>query len=234
MTDFRRDERDEERRERRRRREHSSRKERDHDSHDRDIVQGPEIEELRRVRTDFYATNGTSSRRIGAKVTKMPSAASASRTSLSSTKSASRHRHKSRRKHGSASDTSHGRRKSKSKDTREKLSTEEFVYKVGGERVTETRTTYLERPGQDVSPEQEQTMSDIEEEPEDNKKVKVVYVKKEKPRSSRHSPIRHSERERPRSEHRVTSSRKIIAESELPVDIKRWVLSLFLQSNQKY
>lgn len=224
MTDIRSDERDEDRRERRTRR-HSTRKERHHESSDRDIIRGPDIEELRRARNDFYTSSGTSSRRTGKRVVKMPSA-STSRVSLSSTKSGSRHRHKSRHKHSSGTDGSNRRRKSGSKE-RTKVSTEEYVYEVGGERVTETRTTYIEKEkgDEDVSADEEQTMSDIEEEPEADEKVRIIYVDKKKPTTSRPSSTRREVRDGTRSDFqdRGATSRKVLVKSELPVNIKRCV-----------
>lgn len=236
MTDIRSDVRDEDRRERRaRRRDHSTRKERRHESSDREIIRGPDIEELRRARTDFYTTSGTSSSRTGKRVVKMPSA-STSRVSLSSTKSGSRHKHRSRHKHSSGTDGSHRRRK-RSKE-RKKVSTEEYVYEVGGERVTETRTTYIEKEKDDenASPDEEQTMSDIEEEPEADENMRVVYVDERHPTSSRPSSNRREVRNVDKSDFQDRgTSRKAVVKSEVPVNVKRCVFYISrLLNHQKY
>lgn len=192
MTGFSGDERDRERHAKRRER---RRKERhDEDGSQGDIQRPAGIEELRRARNDFYADRAKTDN----KVVKMPSA-SPSRASLSSTNSPARHKHKSRSKRSSGIDG----RKSRSKGAREKISTETYVYEVDGERVTETKTTYLEKgkASVDAGPEDEGTMSHIQEEdsPTDEK-VRVVYVMREKARSSRHGSDRREERDRPTSD----------------------------------
>lgn len=228
MSDYSEEERDVRRRERRVKREPTTRRERNHKSETReDVAQGPDIEELRRARTDFYTISGGSSKVLGSKrVVKMPSA-STSRVSVSSTKSASRHKHKSRRKHASASDASSRRRKGISKEKREKVSTEEYVYEINGERIKETRTTYLEKKpaSEDSSPEEEEddeeeeeTMSDIQEESESDKKIRIIYIKKDRP--SRRDSTQRDDRERSGSDLRY-SNRKSMIEPESPIRIER-------------
>jgi hypothetical protein len=160
------------------------------------------VDELRRTRTDSHS--GSSIRRRSVRPSRMVTS-SISRSSFSGVKSSSRHRHKSSGAYRSEAEAK-PRRKTRTSSRDE----DSHVYVYGHPkskdrssaiRITERRRS---RPG-DESDERDEVMSIVSEEsePDDKpkpRKVKVIYVKNEPTRSSKHHVSRKIlvDEERPR------------------------------------
>jgi hypothetical protein len=148
----------------------------------------PAPEELRNLRNDLYSGGSTKRRTVHA--SRM--ATSLSRSSLSHSKSSSRHRSKSIDAHRSEAEIKPHKRRRKS--SRDEESAPIYVYgppkakvRSATVKVTEKRA-YRQDDSSSDSSTNDGILSIVSEESEHEhktRKVKVVYVKSERPRSSR-------------------------------------------------
>jgi hypothetical protein len=165
-------------------------------SGDIEVLEKPALEDLRCLRSEVYSAGST--RRRVVPTSRMVSS-SISRSSLSHSKPISKHRHKSAHGHRSKSEV---RRKSTSKDDD---SSHSYVYVPSRPKARSSTVRVSERRREDDSSDTDEdgVMSAVSEEsgpePEPKtkeRKVKIIYVKSERPRSSRRNSLRVADNEK--------------------------------------
>ena len=161
-------------------------------SGDIEVLEKPAMEDLRCLRSEVYSAGST--RRRVVPTSRMVSS-SISRASLSHSRPISKHRHKSAHGHRSKSEV---RRKSTSEDDD---SSHSYVYVPPRPKARSSTVRVSERRREDNSSDADEdgVMSAVSEEsgpePEQGpktkeRKVKIIYVKSERPRSSRRNSLR--------------------------------------------